>query len=208
VAQFLASRFLSQARTTSWIQSERVQTSGAFDMDSHPIHMAKKIEGRLHLCSRSLVLEPNESSRGTFCFPFKRMDAPEYPSELIQFRGNVRRIPPRDIRSCYNNVVVHLSHSSNRCHFTFCFIPRRPLCGALSQDLSTLHFRKNGPRTRQSNWMLCQTHVRSTLRSGSFSGCSRTNPHPTCVAPPSRPKQTCAGGDRVNVSIFNRVSVL
>ena len=43
-------------------------------------HMAK-IEGRLHLCSRSIVFEPNDASRGIVRCPFRKMDgAPrEYP---------------------------------------------------------------------------------------------------------------------------------
>lgn len=41
-----------------------------------------KIEGRLHLCSRSLVFEPLDQSRGILRCPFSRMDAPpkEFPT--------------------------------------------------------------------------------------------------------------------------------
>jgi hypothetical protein len=50
--------------------------------ESHPtVHMTKW-EGRLHLCSKSLVFEPNDASRGIVRCPFSRMAGPptEYPS--------------------------------------------------------------------------------------------------------------------------------
>ena len=56
--------------------------------ESHPtVHMTKW-EARLHLCSKSILLEPNDFSRGIVRIPFSRMPEPptEYPnkSELSQ----------------------------------------------------------------------------------------------------------------------------
>jgi hypothetical protein len=51
------------------------------DPEQYPsTHMAK-IEGRLHLCSRSIVFEPNDASRSIVRCPFRKLDgAPrEYP---------------------------------------------------------------------------------------------------------------------------------
>ena len=57
--------------------------------ETHPTAHMTKWEGRLHLCSKSLVLEPNDFSRGIVRIPFSRMpEGPpqEYPnkSELMQ----------------------------------------------------------------------------------------------------------------------------
>lgn len=52
--------------------------------ESHPTVFMTKWEGRLHLCSKSLIVEPNDFSRGIIRIPFSRMpEGPpkEYPSE-------------------------------------------------------------------------------------------------------------------------------
>jgi factor associated with neutral sphingomyelinase activation len=57
------------------------KTSNEVSSEIYPsTHMAK-IEGRLHLCSRSIVFEPTDASRGIVRCPFRRMDGPprEYP---------------------------------------------------------------------------------------------------------------------------------
>lgn len=122
-AQSTASRS-SQGRTTSASKSSSSHP-GKFDMDSHPsVHMAK-IEGRLHLCSRSLVFEPNESSRGIVRFPFKRMDASprEYPSESdTGFEAMcVEFLCKRHSVMLANNVVGPFESVTLpiRCRFTF-----------------------------------------------------------------------------------------
>lgn len=51
--------------------------------ETHPTAHMTKWEGRLHLCSKSLVFEPNDFSRGLIRMPFSRMpDGPpkEYPN--------------------------------------------------------------------------------------------------------------------------------
>ena len=58
------------------------KTSNRIDKDSYPsVHMTK-IEGRLHLCSQSIVFEPNDSTRPIVRIPFAKMDSQprEYPS--------------------------------------------------------------------------------------------------------------------------------
>ncbi len=51
--------------------------------ESHPTVHMHKWEGRLHLCSKSLLLEPNDFSRGIVRIPFSRMSDPptEYPNK-------------------------------------------------------------------------------------------------------------------------------
>jgi factor associated with neutral sphingomyelinase activation len=93
------------------------------DMDSYPsVHMAR-IEGRLHLCSRSLVFEPNESSRGIVRFPFKRMkDSPrEYPSDTGFEAMCVEFSCKRHAVMKANNVVGPFESVPLpvRCRFTF-----------------------------------------------------------------------------------------
>ncbi len=52
------------------------------DYNSYPSLNMTKLEGRLHLCSRSLVFEPLDQSRGIIRCPFSRMEAPpkEFPT--------------------------------------------------------------------------------------------------------------------------------
>ena len=83
---------------TTWAQGASLPVSRSkskkrhktFDKDSYPsIHMTK-IEGRLHLCSSSLLFEPNDPSRGIVRCPFNKMEGPpkEYPSDItIQNTG-------------------------------------------------------------------------------------------------------------------------
>jgi factor associated with neutral sphingomyelinase activation len=113
----------SGTRTSGSKSSSSSQPGGKFDMDSHPsVHMAK-IEGRLHLCTRSLILEPNESSRGIVRFPFKRMDASprEYPSDTGFEAMCVEFLCKRHSVMKANNVVGPFESVALlvRCRFTF-----------------------------------------------------------------------------------------
>lgn len=81
---------------TTWAQGNALQASSTtsstpkkpkskpkkkYDKDSYPsVHMTK-IEGRLHLCSKSIVLEPNDTSRAIVRIAFAKMDEPpkEFP---------------------------------------------------------------------------------------------------------------------------------
>lgn len=77
------------ARRPSTEKSPRKSSTSSFrqkkglDKDSFPsVHMTK-IEGRLHLCSQSVVFEPNDSARPIVRCPFNRMETPprEYPNK-------------------------------------------------------------------------------------------------------------------------------
>ncbi|KAL3940086.1 MAG: hypothetical protein SGBAC_005296 [Bacillariaceae sp.] len=82
---------------TTWAQGNSLQSSAnmpqkknkskkkKYDKDSYPsVHMTK-IEGRLHLCSKSIVLEPNDISRPIVRISFAKMDEPpkEFPSSSL-----------------------------------------------------------------------------------------------------------------------------
>jgi factor associated with neutral sphingomyelinase activation len=61
-----------------------------YDKESYPsVHMTK-IEGRLHLCSKAMVFEPNDISRSIVRCPFAKMESSpkEYPSNLTTSTGD------------------------------------------------------------------------------------------------------------------------
>ena len=68
----------------SSVSSTRLQKKkSALDKDSYPSAHFTKIEGRLHLCSKSLIFEPSDFSRPIIRCPFNKMEkAPkEYPNK-------------------------------------------------------------------------------------------------------------------------------
>ena len=73
------------SETTASIKRKMATTKKPkrIDKEAYPTAHMTKIEGRLHLCSLSIVFEPNDPSRGIVRCPFQRMDsAPhEYPPE-------------------------------------------------------------------------------------------------------------------------------
>ena len=76
-------------RHTNKLGSDASTSGGAVSKESHPSAHMSKWEGRLHLCSQSLVFEPTDFSRGIVRIPFSRMPhgpPKEYPSrsELLK----------------------------------------------------------------------------------------------------------------------------
>jgi Beige/BEACH domain/PH domain associated with Beige/BEACH len=61
--------------------SKAISAAATINAEAYPSTHMVKIEGRLHLCSRSIVFEPTDPSRGIVRCPFRKMDrAPqEYP---------------------------------------------------------------------------------------------------------------------------------
>lgn len=68
---------------TSSSSSASIQKKAALDKEAYPSVHLTKIEGRLHLCSQSIVFEPNDVARPILRCPFNKMDAPpkEYPNK-------------------------------------------------------------------------------------------------------------------------------
>jgi factor associated with neutral sphingomyelinase activation len=71
------------SRKPSSSSSISKQKKAALDKDTYPSVHLTKIEGRLHLCSQSIVFEPNDAARPIIRCPFDKMDAPpkEYPNK-------------------------------------------------------------------------------------------------------------------------------
>ncbi|CAB9510437.1 Lipopolysaccharide-responsive and beige-like anchor protein [Seminavis robusta] len=69
----------SKSKTNN--NNSNTNNTSTVDAEVYPSTAMNKIEGRLHLCSRSIVFEPTDPSRGIVRCPFRKMDqAPtEYP---------------------------------------------------------------------------------------------------------------------------------
>lgn len=99
------------------------------DKDQFPSMRMTKIEGRLHLCPRSLVFEPTENSRGIVRCPFHRMEGPpvEYPADTPGFEGMcVELFSRRHFVMKANNVVGPFEHVSLPTRFRFSFLHSPP----------------------------------------------------------------------------------
>jgi len=120
--------------------SRRKCNSTKIDKDSLPSGHMSNIEGRLHLCTGSLVFEPTETSRGIVRCPFSRMDdAPvEHPTEegfeamCVEFNSR------RHLVMKANNTIGPYQSVSVPCRFRFTFLHSSPssfvdLCQKLFQ---------------------------------------------------------------------------
>ena len=89
--------------------------------ESVPSAHMTKIEGRLHLCSRSLVLEPNSASRSLVRIPFARMEEPpgEFPTDAGYEPMCVQCISKRHIVIPAKNRPFESKHVTVQFRFTF-----------------------------------------------------------------------------------------
>jgi len=87
-----------------------------------------KIEGRLHLCSRSLVFEPYENNRGIIRCPFAKMDgAPrEYPNDTGYEAMCVEFISKKHFVMKENNVIGPFEVISVPARYQFTFLHSSP----------------------------------------------------------------------------------
>ena len=119
ILQPMSSRGKKNQQTT-WIQG-REQTGSnhkskhkskkKYGKDTYPsVHMSK-IEGRMHLCSKSIVFEPNDTSRAIVRCPFSKMDSPpkEYPSDLSSTTGD---FDPMCIEYITNRHIIMKANNS------------------------------------------------------------------------------------------------
>lgn len=125
-------------------------TSTTIDMDSYPSVQMAKIEGRLHMCSRSLVFEPNESSRGIVRCPFKKMDASprEYPSDTPGFEAMcIEFSNKRHLVMKANNVIgpYESVHVPARFRYTFLHSSPTPFVELCHKIFTLCTSGKNGP---------------------------------------------------------------
>lgn len=68
-------------------QQQRTKTKQQRAAAAHqPSNISTRLQGRLHLCTKSLVFEPDEPMRPIWRFPFSRMEAP--PKEVDASTGS------------------------------------------------------------------------------------------------------------------------
>ena len=70
-------------KSSSALSSSSSRQKKIIDKESYPSVHLTKIEGRLHLCSQSIVFEPYDTARPIIRCPFSKMDTPpkEYPNK-------------------------------------------------------------------------------------------------------------------------------
>ena len=110
------------------------------DKDNFPSAHMTKIEGRLHLCTGSLVFEPVEGSRGIVRCPFAKMDGSpvEHPVESGFESMCVEFSSRRHLVIKANNTIGPYDTVSVPCRFRFTFLHSSPtsfveLCQKLFQ---------------------------------------------------------------------------
>jgi len=69
--------------SSSSASSRQKKKNNSLDKDLYPSAHLTKIEGRLHLCTKSLIFEPSDFARPIIRCPFNKMDSPpkEYPNK-------------------------------------------------------------------------------------------------------------------------------
>jgi factor associated with neutral sphingomyelinase activation len=98
------------------------------DKDLYPTAHMSKIEGRLHLCTGSIVFEPNDNSRGIIRCPFNRMDGPpiEHPNEIGFESMCIMYTCKRHVVMKYHNVIGPYNTVSIPCRFRYTFLHSSP----------------------------------------------------------------------------------
>lgn len=131
-----------RSKDTTWDQGKTPRASRqsssksrkALDKESHPTAHMTKIEGRLYLCSRSLVFEPNDASRAIVRCPFSKMSGPpkEYPNDSsIQKTGSfeptcVEMDSSRHFAMKANNAIGPFQNLGVATTFRFTFLHSKP----------------------------------------------------------------------------------
>jgi factor associated with neutral sphingomyelinase activation len=150
------SPFLSPSASS--ISSTRQQKKkAALDRDFYPSAHLTKIEGRLHLCSKSLMFEPSDVSRPIIRCPFSKMEnAPkEYPNKtedpsVKSFEAmTVEFESSRHLTMKANNAISPFESIPVHTLFRFTFLHSSPTSFVdLCKHLFTIwhnHRSKNGP---------------------------------------------------------------
>ncbi|GKY94072.1 hypothetical protein MPSEU_000373700 [Mayamaea pseudoterrestris] len=124
-------RAASKDPNIQWAQQTQSTTSHLSDLHPNPTTSDTKqkesfsffnmsgIHGRLHLCSKSLVFEPNEVTRAIVRLPFANMDAP--PSIIDSAEAAVQCISQRHFIMKENNVIAPTALVKHAGAFKFVF---------------------------------------------------------------------------------------
>jgi factor associated with neutral sphingomyelinase activation len=140
-----ASSGKSKSKNNSKSHRSKSSRKQKFDKETYPSAYMTKLEGRLHLCSRSLVFEPSDPARGIVRCPFSRMPGPpkEYPPHdlSIQNTGSfdpmcVELESSRHLVCKVNNAIGPFETVNLPTTFRFTFLHSSPvpmveLCGKL-----------------------------------------------------------------------------
>lgn len=117
-------------------------SSSSLNKNSSNSYQMKKLEGRLRLCSQSIVFEPRHSSRGIIRIPFRFMSAcPSTTSIADNNNNNATVVTLRADRYVIlkaNNVIAPYEHiqSSPSTEFRFTFVHSSPqMMIALTQEI-------------------------------------------------------------------------
>jgi factor associated with neutral sphingomyelinase activation len=118
------------ANSSKSLSSSKRKSSTAqiVDKDSFPTAHMSKIEGRLHLCTGSVVFEPMDPSRGIIRVPFSKMNTPpiEHPSEAGFESMCIELISRRYIVMKVNNTIGPYLTVLFPCRFRFTFLHSTP----------------------------------------------------------------------------------
>jgi factor associated with neutral sphingomyelinase activation len=98
------------------------------DKDMYPTAHMTKLEGRVHLCSGSIVFEPNDSSRGIVRCPFNKMDGPpvEHPNEVGFESMCIEYTARRHVVMKHNNTIGPYTTVTVPCRFRLTFLHSSP----------------------------------------------------------------------------------
>ncbi len=141
--------------------SRQQKKKAALDKDFYPSAHLTKIEGRLHLCSKSLIFEPSDFSRPIIRCPFSKMEnAPkEYPNKTedpsvksyeamtVEFESS------RHLTMKANNAISPFENIPVHTLFRFTFLHSSPTSFVdLCKHLFTIwhNFRTKTPSTSSS----------------------------------------------------------
>ena len=117
-----------KSRSPRKIKKSSSSTISASSSPASYQHMSK-IEGRLHLCTRSLVFEPYDSSRPIVRCPFSKME--QAPKEYLNSDPSCKNMSIEFLASKHlllkeNNAIEPFRGLSRPTHFSFTFLHSAP----------------------------------------------------------------------------------
>lgn len=77
----------TRSRRTSRAGTNSHAVNATTDKDAYPSCHLSRLEGRLHLCSKSLVIEPHDPTKPLWRCPFARMSVPPKEDPLLRQEG-------------------------------------------------------------------------------------------------------------------------
>lgn len=118
-----------------------------YNKEQYPSTAMTKIDGRLHLCSRSIVFEPSDPTRGIVRCPFNKMDIPpqEFPIGEPQYESMCIAFV------CYKHLVMKINNMIGpfisvilpvQFRFTFLHSSPKPFVDLCQQLFTIIHNKK------------------------------------------------------------------